>query len=134
MTQRARDLRKDSPTPERILWGYLRNRQLGGLKFRRQVPIDRYVADYYCADAKLIIELDGESHVGRAEYDERRTQVLESRGYRVLRFMNDDLLNHPEAVADAILRAAEDAEINTTSPSPQPSPCQGEGVRGARDG
>jgi len=114
MTHRARLLRQDAPIPERILWGYLRGRGLGGLKFRRQVPLEGYVADFYCPAARLIVELDGESHVGRADYDEHRTRIIQSAGCRVIRISNDDLLEHPQAVAEAILQAAEDAGIKTT--------------------
>ena len=106
-TERARSLRQDSTTPERILWGILRNRQLDGHKFRRQHPIGPFVTDFYCAEASLIVELDGESHVGQHEQDQQRTAYLNQHGLRVLRVTNDDLLGHPDAVADAIGRAVE---------------------------
>lgn len=104
-TERARSLRQDSTTPERILWGMLRNRQLDGFKFRRQHPVGPFVADFYCAEAALIVELDGESHVGRYVEDRQRTAYLNQQGLRVLRVTNDDLVQHPQAVADAIARA-----------------------------
>jgi len=105
-TERARELRQDAPIPERILWGMPRDRRLDGLKFRRQVPIGPYVVDFYCADASLVVELDGETHVGRKDYDDKRTEFLKENGLRVLRITNDDLLTHNDAVADAIIRVA----------------------------
>ncbi|HEY5071219.1 MAG TPA: DUF559 domain-containing protein [Caulobacteraceae bacterium] len=75
-TARARALRSDPTDVERKLWGALRGRQLEGFKFRRQVPIDRYFADFACFDARLIVELDGSQHRDNAEFDARRTTVL----------------------------------------------------------
>ena len=104
--KRARSLRQDSPIPERILWGILRNRQLGGLKFRRQHPVGPYIVDYYCDEANLVVELDGMSHVGQGAKDDKRTRYIEQEGMRVYRVTNDDLLQHREAVAEDIARAA----------------------------
>jgi len=67
------------------------NRQLAGYKFRRQQPIGRFIVDFYCADVKLVIELDGDSHAGQVEYDSARTQWLEDREYHVIRFSNWDV-------------------------------------------
>jgi very-short-patch-repair endonuclease len=105
MTARARSLRCDSTFPERLLWGMLRGGRLEGFKFRRQHVIGTYVADYCCAEANLVIELVGESHVGRGEMDHARTEYLQAQGYRVIRFTNDDVLQSPDAVATAILEA-----------------------------
>ena len=104
LLERARAMRSDGAQAERILWWCLRNRRLDGLKFRRQTPIGQYVADFYCAEQALIIELDGESHIERVDYDESRTRWLEQRGYRVVRFLNDDVYNCIEAVLLTILR------------------------------
>jgi adenine-specific DNA-methyltransferase len=93
--------------PEAMLWNVLKRRQLGGLKFRKQCPIDSFVVDFYCAEARLIVELDGESHVRRADKDETRQRAIESKGLTVLSLTNDDVIKHLEAVADGILRAAE---------------------------
>ncbi|MEX0774488.1 MAG: DUF559 domain-containing protein [Phycisphaeraceae bacterium] len=106
LKQYSRELRKEAPIPERILWGLLRNRQIGGLKFRRQHPIGPFIADFCCIEVMLIVELDGLTHVGRAAEDQARTAHLESLGYQVLRVTNDDLLGSPEAVVNAIARAA----------------------------
>lgn len=86
--QRAKELRS-KPTPtEKKLWAYLSNRQLREFKFRRQHPIGRFIADFYCHSAKLIIELDGEIHAAQVEYDNSRTLWFEDRGIRVIRFLN----------------------------------------------
>jgi very-short-patch-repair endonuclease len=102
-TLRARDLRSRSTDAEWKIWSILRNRQLGGFKFRRQVPIDRYFADFACLDARLVVEIDGSQHTDRADYDAERTRVLESLGWRVIRFGNFDALNNPTGVGDTIL-------------------------------
>jgi very-short-patch-repair endonuclease len=104
-TNRSRDLRKNSSYPERKLWSVVRDRRLAGLKFRRQVPIGQYIVDFLCVEHDLILELDGDSHNERGEYDMRRQQILESNGYRVLRISNDDALRHLDGVGDAILKA-----------------------------
>ena len=84
----------------------LKNRQVAGLKFRRQVPIGEYVVDYLCADASLIVELDGMSHEGRQGYDAKRTEFLRLLGYTMFRVTNDEVLDDVEAVAIGIARAA----------------------------
>jgi very-short-patch-repair endonuclease len=81
----------------------LRNRQLGGFKFRRQVPIGRYFADFACLGARLVVELDGSQHHDRADYDAARTRELEACGWRVMRFDNYDALTNAVGVGDAIL-------------------------------
>ncbi len=96
-------MRRDQTDVERLLWARLRGRALGGFKFRRQVPIDRYVADFVCIEARLIIELDGAQHAGRAAYDEARTQVLEQAGFQVLRYWNHQLLQETDSVLEDIL-------------------------------
>jgi very-short-patch-repair endonuclease len=100
----ARALRRPLTVTEQKLWERVRDRQLGGLKFRRQHPIGRFVADFYCATCSLVIELDGESHVGRAEYDTKRTEWLQQQGYRVLRFSNHDIEHEMMGVLETILR------------------------------
>ena len=105
-TDLARELRSRGTIPERILWNVLKNRQVAGLKFRRQVPIGKYVIDYLCVEASLIAELDGMSHEGRQGYDAKRTEFLRSLGYTVFRVTNDDVLDDVEAVAVGIARVA----------------------------
>jgi very-short-patch-repair endonuclease len=101
--QRARDMRHPLTRAEATVWARVRNRQLG-FKIRRQHPIDRFIADFYCAEAKLLIEIDGDSHTApdQAEYDAARTEWLEARGYRVVRFENADVHHDLEAVLAAI--------------------------------
>jgi very-short-patch-repair endonuclease len=81
----------------------LRNRNLGGFKFRRQQPVAPFIADFYCVEAKLVIEVDGDSHGERREYDERRTQEIAKDGARVMRFTNSEVSGSLDAVLEAIL-------------------------------
>lgn len=104
-THRSRELQKNSSYPERRLWSILRDGCLADLKFQRQVPIGQYIVDFLCIEHRLIVELDGDSHNERGEYDIRRQTILESNGYRVLRVSNDDVLRHLDNVGDAILKA-----------------------------
>ena len=122
MRLRARELRNDATDAERHLWRYLKLRQLAGLRFRRQVPIGPYVADFLCPQARLIVELDGGQHVERIDADEARTRVLVDLGYGVLRYWNDDALLRTQDVLDDILRYA-----NSTPPQPSPSLREREG-------
>ena len=123
-TVRARDLRGTSPYFERLLWAKLRGRRFGGRKFRRQVPIAGFVADFACLEGGLIIELDGDQHGDTVQRDERRTASLERAGFRVLRFWNSELNESLEDVLTEIERALE-------APSPQPAPRGGEREEGA---
>jgi very-short-patch-repair endonuclease len=102
----ARDLRQDATFPERLLWSRLRGRRFFGLKFRRQHPIDSFVLDFYCDEAKLAVEVDGETHVGRGQADDGRSALLSERGIQVVRVTNDDVLRDIDAVLAAIARAA----------------------------
>jgi very-short-patch-repair endonuclease len=104
-TARARNLRRNVTDAERRLWSRLRRNQLNGHHFRRQVPIGRYVADFVCAQKKLIIEVDGGQHAVQKAADEIRTRYLEDRGYRVLRFWNNDVLGNTDGVVETILAA-----------------------------
>jgi very-short-patch-repair endonuclease len=96
--QFARALRKHPTRAEDILWTRLRGSRFEGAKFRRQVPIDRYVVDFYCHAAKLVVELDGKQHEWFADYDSGRTEILERLGIRVIRFTNDEVCNDLDAV------------------------------------
>ncbi|MEA3345439.1 MAG: endonuclease domain-containing protein, partial [Chloroflexota bacterium] len=103
--ERARQLRREMTPAERILWDRLRNRQFLGLKFRRQHPLGRFIADFYCAEHRLVIELDGDIHRDHREYDQVRTEVLQDHGYQVLRFSNDAVLQFPDEVLGTIAAA-----------------------------
>ena len=101
---------REDPTPaERKLWSRIRNDQLG-VTFRRQHAVGNYVPDFCSPKAKLIIELDGSQHLEQEEYDEERTKYLESQGYKVIRFWNNDVMNNIEGVILTIVHALEDKE------------------------
>jgi very-short-patch-repair endonuclease len=108
-TKRARALRRASTDAEWKVWSILRNRQVGGLKFRRQLPIGRYFADFACVEAKLIVEIDGSQHAENAEADAVRTGEIEIMGWRVIRVWNNDALTNPAGVADLILAEVKSA-------------------------
>jgi very-short-patch-repair endonuclease len=101
--QRAKELRRDMTDAERKLWLRLNVRQLG-VKFRKQVPVTPYIADFACLERGLIIELDGGQHDENRAKDENRTRYLEAKGYRVLRFWNTDVMRNIEGVVEAIAR------------------------------
>jgi len=103
------------------LWFRLRARRLANWKFKRQVPIDRYVVDFVCADAKLIVELDGGQHATREPHDENRTKILEAMGYLVLRFWNNDVLRNTDGVLEVILSTLNQQPAEP--PHPTPLPC-----------
>ncbi len=103
----AHGLRKDATDTERKLWSYLRQKQVHGLRFRRQQPIGPYVADFYCSVAKLIVELGQHGEAGRRAYDEARTKWLESEGFQVLRIASHEFLRDPELTLDWIWYAIE---------------------------
>ena len=97
--ERARQLRVRSTDAERKLWYHLRNRQFMGLKFRRQVPMNGYVLDFYCADLKLAVEADGGQHLD-SQHDQQRTSALTRQGITVIRYWNHDVLNRIESVLE----------------------------------
>jgi very-short-patch-repair endonuclease len=97
-TQRARDLRQTQTLYEARLWAPLRDRRLQNYKFRRQHPIDRFVADFACIQAKLVVELDGNSHDDRIEQDAARDEFLSQNGWHTLRIRNAHLMRNGEGV------------------------------------
>jgi len=119
--RRARRLRRYQSDAERKIWFNLRDRRLASWKFSRQKPIGPYIVDFVCREASLIVEIDGGQHADRVARDEARTAYLESLGYRVIRFWNNEVLSNTDAVMEPILHEL------TTDPSPQPSPRRGEG-------
>src|ERR1041385_868165 len=98
----ARRLRRDQTDAERKLWFRLRDRRLSGLKFRRQMPIDRYVVDFCCESARVIVEIDGGQHATRSAEDAARAAALEAQGYLVLRFWNNEVLQNLDGVLEVI--------------------------------
>jgi very-short-patch-repair endonuclease len=92
----ARQMRVTMTPAEELLWSAIRRRQMDNLRFRKQHPIGRYIADFCCPERKLIIELDGNVHDDRKEYDKNRDEYLRGCGYRIVRFSNDDVLSRLE--------------------------------------
>jgi very-short-patch-repair endonuclease len=105
---RVRELRREQTPTERVLWERLRDRRVLGLKFRRQCPINRYIADFCCKDPRLVVELDGEIHEVQAQmdHDRNRDAYIRSLGYEILRFPNHRILAAPAEVITEISRAA----------------------------
>ncbi|MFL5148661.1 MAG: endonuclease domain-containing protein [Microvirga sp.] len=131
---RARALRQRMTEPEKRLWRHLRQRlPVERTHFRRQVPIEGYVADFCCLKARLVIEVDGNQHGfdANAQRDAARTEALKSRGYRMLRFSNREVMTAIDIVLDTILAA-----LGPSPPTPGPSPQGGGASRAAasRDG
>ena len=98
----ARILRKRMTPCEIILWEKLRGKQLLGLRFRSQHPIDIFIADFYCHKARLVIEIDGEIHEGQIDYDDGREAEIEKYDIKVLRFTNDEVINDIDSVDNKI--------------------------------
>jgi very-short-patch-repair endonuclease len=131
-THRARQLRQSPPDAERALWQALRDRQIGGHKFRRQHPVGRYIADFACIEAMLIVELDGGQHFSPEGMtaDARRTAELNQLGYHVLRFTDREVLLEREAVRLSIFNWLEaNGPRPNRDPHPNPLPQAVEGVR-----
>ncbi len=105
---RARKLRRDATEAEALLWQNLRSRRLGDFKFRRQAWIGPFIADFICMDAMLIVEVDGSQHGDAIAYDDARTAFLASKGYRVIRVWNNDVMQRMDGVLAAILSALSD--------------------------
>ncbi|SBV33702.1 conserved hypothetical protein [uncultured Sphingopyxis sp.] len=114
---RARRLRREATPAEKKLWSVLRAGNLGA-KFRRQQRLGPFIADFACQSARLVIEVDGDSHAAQIDYDARRTQFLAEEGYRVLRFTNHDVMDNLEGVCRAIALAL----AHNPSPSHRASP------------
>lgn len=100
----AQENRSNPTEAEKRLWYFLRKRNVGGYKFRRQHVIDNYIVDFYCKEKLLIIEVDGDEHKNNKTYDEIRTRYLESKGFRVLRFWNSEVYNEIENVLELIAK------------------------------
>jgi very-short-patch-repair endonuclease len=104
---RVRQMRRSATAPERLIWNALRSRRLGGFKFKRQVWIGAYIADFLCAEAKVIVELDGSQHSDAADYDRQRDASLAEAGYLSLRFWNNDVIENLEGVLRTVQQACE---------------------------
>ena len=123
----ARTMRRLPIDAEEAVWWRLRNRNLDGLKFRRQYPVGRFIADFVCLEAKLIVEIDGKQHRD-SETDAGRTQELRRLGFGVIRFDNDRVRSDLDSVCETILSVAR-SRLGTPHPSASqpPSPTRGEG-------
>lgn len=97
-TKFARYLRRNESKAEALFWTAVRNRQFMNLKFKRQVPIDKYFADFVCEEKKIVIELDDPTHDQKMEKDAERTRILEAHGFRVIRFANEEIYEDLDAV------------------------------------
>ena len=102
LLERARELRKEQTSAEKILWEILRNSNFLNLKFRRQHNIGRYIADFYCHDKLLVIELDGSVHTTQQYEDAERDYWLKSQGFTIIRFTNEQIFNHIDYVLNTI--------------------------------
>jgi very-short-patch-repair endonuclease len=98
--------RRNMTAAERTLWTALKDRQLNGLKFRSQHPLGRFIADFYCAQVRLVVEVDGPVHNKQAEYDEARTQHFETYGYQLVRFTNQEVFTNLPIVLAKISQVA----------------------------
>ncbi len=100
----AKRLRRHSTDAENVLWKQLRQRQLGGLKFRRQQPIDDFVVDFVCFEKGIVVEVDGGQHAVELEKDTERSDYLTKNGFKILRFWNNEVLSNMEGVIEVIRR------------------------------
>lgn len=116
----ARVLRRNQTDVERLLWKSLRSRQFHGLKFRRQHPIGSYIVDFCCPERFVVIELDGGHHADQKPADRHRTTYLEAKGFRVLRYWDNDVMKNLDGVLEDIGQA-----ISHPHPSPLPKRARG---------
>ncbi|WP_370180282.1 endonuclease domain-containing protein [Alteriqipengyuania sp.] len=116
----AKEMRQAPTDAERRLWSRLRAKRLNGWKFRRQQPIGRFIVDFVCYEARLIVEVDGSQHADK-QHDKMRDKWLSSQGFRVLRFWNNQVMENEDGVVTAIAAALQ-------PPLPNPSPARGEGL------
>lgn len=108
LLEAARSLRKNMTDAEQLIWHCLRQKQLGGFRFRRQHPFERFVLDFYCCEAKLAVELDGGQHnqPDAIVFDAERTAFLEQHGIRVIRFWNNEVFQNLDGVLQTVYDAA----------------------------
>ena len=121
--RRARSLRQNMTEAESRVWQRLRLRQMNGYKFRRQVPIGRYIVDFVCHEARLIVEIDGGQHDPLSPRDSERSRFLQNEGYRVVRFWNNEVLANLDGVYETIA-----GELGRITPTPT-LPHRGGGLR-----
>jgi very-short-patch-repair endonuclease len=131
--EHAREMRHPQTPAEATVWRYVRNQALG-YKFRRQHPIKRFIIDFYCAELRLCVEIDGDTHIeeDQQEYDAARTEYLESIGRKVIRFTNDDVRYNINAVIqemkDTCERLRQERHLRGIAPHPNPLPAGERGL------
>lgn len=116
MKRRSHELRRDATPAENILWRRLRARQADGFKFRRQHIMERFIVDLYCAEARPVVELDGESHVGRETHDAERQAWLEGRGLKVFRFWDTEVYENADGVVQGVYSECQTRATRRPSP------------------
>jgi len=124
LAERTKTLRKTMTAEEHVLWGHLRANRLHGHHFRRQQIIGRFIADFYCHAANLVVEIDGPIHDDRRSYDRERDAIIAAHGLTILRFHNEQVQQDLTTVLATIAQACNDAAVRSTVPS---SPGSGEG-------
>ncbi len=125
ISRHAAPLRQNATEAEQILWYQLRGRRLRGHKFRRQWTLHPYIVDFCCLESKLVVEVDGGQH--SPESDRHRAAELRARGFTIIRFWNNDVLENVEGVLGLLLEALE-GERKKEDPRPNPLPQAGEGA------
>ena len=113
----AKDLRKNTTYSERLLWKYLKERQLLGFQFMRQKPIDNYIVDFYCSQLHLVIEIDGETHNGKQKYDTQREMRLKKYGLEIIRLDGNYVINNITGSLELITKKIKEC-IKKTTPCP----------------
>lgn len=108
MQERARSFRKNMTDAEQRIWYFLRDRRLNGYKFVREQVIGSFIVDFVCRSKKLIIELDGGQHIENADYDKKRSEFLQKKGYKILRIWNDEVFVNIDGILEAILNLLEE--------------------------
>jgi very-short-patch-repair endonuclease len=132
LKQRARQLRQEMTPAEKILWGVVRGRRFAGFKFRRQQVLGPFIVDFFCAEATLVLEIDGESHLGKEQPDRVRQDWLEREGFKVLRIWNTEIYDEQDAVEEMIWRACYSRGKSTKAMHPSPPAPLPQGERGER--
>jgi very-short-patch-repair endonuclease len=111
LRDRARQLRKQMTDTEQFVWAQLRRKQFDGFRFRRQFPVGSYIVDFVCLEARVILELDGGQHAEQQEADQRRTQWLESQGFKLLRFWNHIALTEWDSVEQVLWQVLKESKL-----------------------
>jgi very-short-patch-repair endonuclease len=131
MLDRARRLRREMTPQERLLWSHLRDRRLAGAKFRKQMWLTGYIADFACPEARLVVEADGSQHAEDQEYDTRRERAFAALGWRTLRFWNNEILENLDGVLTTIANGLPSPSQPAAPAGPLPLPSRERGQKSA---